>query len=237
MRYLFGFLCVCALGVVPLVGCDVGVGGLCLFEPCPDECEGVVCPDDGNECTEEGCDGGSCDRSPAPDGWNCDFGGDVGVCISGVCEKDLWCGGVACKKECIKGHCDLVAGTCEYYIAVEDGTTCSGGICLERVCVTLTDQCTADDLAAIDAGEEPGSDCTEGVEWTFECFTVVGGCLQELSGTSLSSPCLRCYALGACCMLRECDSACDAPPLPGDDCDMCIQEMCQPQVDVCVGGQ
>ena len=27
MRYLFGFLCVCALGLMPLVGCDDAEGG------------------------------------------------------------------------------------------------------------------------------------------------------------------------------------------------------------------
>ncbi len=46
MRCLFGFLCVCALGVVPLVGCgdsDNGDGGSTLG-----------CPDDGCPCSEAG---------------------------------------------------------------------------------------------------------------------------------------------------------------------------------------
>ena len=78
MRYLFGFLCICALGTVPLVGCSEGGG--------EDLCEGVEC-DDGNECTDDVCN---------PETGNCD------------------------------------------YPAVEDGTTCSSGACLDGTCTVLT---------------------------------------------------------------------------------------------------
>ncbi len=48
MRYLLGFLCVCALGVVPLLGCSEN--------PCQsdDDC------DDGRECSEDVCVAGAC---------------------------------------------------------------------------------------------------------------------------------------------------------------------------------
>jgi hypothetical protein len=241
MRYLFGLLCVCALGGLPLVGCDLFPTEGPFWD---DVCGGVVC-DDGNECThdrcdctDDGCRDAICYNTPAPDGDNCDFGGAVGVCISGTCEEDLWCGGVACNQECgEEGFCDFVAGACDYRDVIEDGTTCDGGFCLEGVCHILADQCTADDLAAIDAGDEPDNYCTAYAYPNDECLVVVTNCLQELSETSLSVPCLRCYALGACCMSKECDSVCDGPPQPGDDCDICIQEYCQPQVDVCIGGQ
>ena len=76
MRYLFGFLCVCALGVMPLVGCT---------DPLPerDSCEGVEC-DDGNECTEDVCDpaNGTCGNTPADDGAIC----EAGACQSGDCQ-------------------------------------------------------------------------------------------------------------------------------------------------------
>ena len=48
MRYLFGFLCVCALGVVPLVGCS---------EDGASECEGVA---DGTACSGGECFDGVC---------------------------------------------------------------------------------------------------------------------------------------------------------------------------------
>ena len=47
MRYLFGFLCVCALGVVPLVGCGETAG----------ECEGAV---NGAACSDGACLDGTC---------------------------------------------------------------------------------------------------------------------------------------------------------------------------------
>jgi len=78
MRYLFGFLCVFALGVMPLLGCGEtgGTGG-------GDLCQGVDCNDD-NDCTDDVCDptDGSCSNTPLVDGAFC----DVGYCQSGQCE-------------------------------------------------------------------------------------------------------------------------------------------------------
>jgi hypothetical protein len=44
MRYLFGFLCVCALGVVPFVGCGGNGGAGDCRAPLSDYCEGSDCP-------------------------------------------------------------------------------------------------------------------------------------------------------------------------------------------------
>lgn len=55
IRYLFGFMCVCALGLISVGGCtDLATE--------PDLCEGIEC-DDGSECTEDACDPetGTCD--------------------------------------------------------------------------------------------------------------------------------------------------------------------------------
>lgn len=83
MRYVFGFMCACALGVMPLVGCsEASAQG--------DPCEGVEC-DDGSECTEDSCNlaTGTCEYSPLQqDPWEstCSFD-DVaeGSCWDGVC--------------------------------------------------------------------------------------------------------------------------------------------------------
>jgi hypothetical protein len=107
MRYLFGFMCVLALGVM---GCgetagtggsggeggqggDGGTGGT-------DLCEGVLCEDDGNECTGDGvCDpaDGVCDYPPVEDGTAC--GDDAGTCQQGSCR-------VACTEQ---GILDAIA--------------------------------------------------------------------------------------------------------------------------------
>jgi hypothetical protein len=50
MRYLFGFLCVCALSVVPLVGCSEATRTCQSHEDC----------DDGRECSAEYCIDGLC---------------------------------------------------------------------------------------------------------------------------------------------------------------------------------
>jgi hypothetical protein len=56
MRYLFGFLCVCALGVMPLVGCG----------ETEESCVGDEQCDDGNACTRDYCyeEPGGCAHFP-----------------------------------------------------------------------------------------------------------------------------------------------------------------------------
>ena len=75
MRCLFGILCVCALGAVPLFGC---------VQAAPNLCGGVEC-DDGSVCTEDACDPatGTCEYAPVADGTAC--GDDKGTCQDGSC--------------------------------------------------------------------------------------------------------------------------------------------------------
>ena len=103
MRYLFGFLCVCALGVMPLAGCSETTGNgtreceslrdcddqdVCTFESCVDGvCEYSPVCDDGNDCTEYRCtptdDWLVCsDPIPVADGTAC----AGGTCLDGVCQ-------------------------------------------------------------------------------------------------------------------------------------------------------
>ena len=127
MRYLFGFLCVCALGVVPLVGCSDTQA----------ECEaGADCSDD-NECTNDVCDSASrtCSNTPVDDGTDCTFNRVAGVCVSGVCGQNL-CQGVVCEddgNECTE-DCNPATGMCDYD-PVGDGTACSPGTCLDGACI------------------------------------------------------------------------------------------------------
>jgi hypothetical protein len=67
MRYLFGFLCACAIGLMSTVGCGPEAGVML--------CEGVSCED--TECRTDGvCDAsdGMCDYTPVADGTECGGG-------------------------------------------------------------------------------------------------------------------------------------------------------------------
>lgn len=130
MRYGFGVLCVCAFGVMPLVGCSETQA----------ECESAEDCSDGNQCTEDACDPASrtCSNTPVNDGTDCTFNSIAGVCVSGVCGENL-CEGVACEddgNECTEDVCNFVDGMC--YAPVADGTECSEGACLDAACTTLT---------------------------------------------------------------------------------------------------
>lgn len=71
MRYLVGLVCVLGLGVM---GCVETSGA--------DLCEGVMCPDDGNACTEDVCNpaDGTC-GVPLENGAAC----SSGACLDGTC--------------------------------------------------------------------------------------------------------------------------------------------------------
>ena len=129
MRYLFGFMCVLALGVMPAVGCETSGGdavsscvdvqnftpckveditGLCYETDClPTDCSNL---DDGAGCVPEPdrccgiCEDGSCtDRVNDCAGFvnltQCAFVGNDGLCI---------------EEECVPTDCD----------GLEDGTEC-----------------------------------------------------------------------------------------------------------------
>jgi len=151
MHYLFGFLCVCALGVMPVVGCfDVDI--------LDDACEGVVCEDD-NDCTRDGCRaqlfGAHCFYIPLDDGTACNLDGVAGVCIGGACDL---CERVVCDdgNECTV-DCNPATGTCDY-IPVDDGTLCDfdglDGVCVNGFC----GENLCEDVACDD-----GNACTEGL--------------------------------------------------------------------------
>lgn len=125
MRYSFGFLCVCTLGVM---GCS---------EP-PAECQNADDCNDANECTEDVCDSASrtCSNPPVEDGTACSLNGISGVCVSGACGENL-CQGVVCEddgNECTSNVCNVADGTCN----LPAGTPCATGACLDGTCTALT---------------------------------------------------------------------------------------------------
>lgn len=251
MRVLLAILGVLVVGGLAYAGCfdfqmdwddnDNDNGDGCAA------CDLVVCEDDRNECTEVmcDCDTGECFGFGEPfDGMVCELDGSTGVCEGGVCQEDVWCNG-ACDdgNECTVNFCRLGENVCDELTPtearVEDGTVCSGGACADGVCDTFVDQCTVDDLAAIEARREPKADAitTCRGEWNGlpepkeGCITFITNCLQGF-GTSLTADCSNCFALRECCMVYEC--RCELP-LP--HCDQCVEETCQPLVDACLGRQ
>jgi hypothetical protein len=61
-------------------------------------------------------------------------------------------------------------------------------------------------------------------------------CLAD-GGATQSAGCLDCWADLSCCTLNECSvlvgGVCAGAPTPGDPCDLCVQEKCQPAFDSC----
>jgi hypothetical protein len=126
MRYLFGFMCVMALGVM---GCSETQAGCWSDDDCGDE----------NECTEDVCDiaSGTCSNLSVADGMVCNFDGTSGVCVSGTCGEDL-CEGVVCEGDllCVNNDTSRWVYYCDY---------ADGGVCKERAegCLDYN-QCTYD---------------------------------------------------------------------------------------------
>jgi hypothetical protein len=145
MRYLFGFLCVCALGLMPLVGCsddatgDGGSGGT-VAAGC-DLGLGLCYPfgicDDDDPCTKDLCSGadGACRYVEQCDDFN----------------------------DCTTEMCDPADGSCSTQTPVADGTSCAGGACQSGVCVLSGTvlPCTEQGIRnAIAAGDDT---------YTFDC--------------------------------------------------------------------
>jgi hypothetical protein len=118
-RYLFGFMCVLALGVMGCsetggsggdggvggggAGGDGGTGGMPECEA-PDEC------DDAEECTTDTCIDGMCEHMAVADDTPCDETNEctVGVCASGACDSTPVPDGTPCGDgagTCCSGNC------------------------------------------------------------------------------------------------------------------------------------
>ena len=154
MRYLFGFICVCALGVVPLVGCSDAT-----------KCTNAGDCDDQNVCTDDRCNAHSCDYIPNDalcdfDGLDDFFGGLDGICISGVCEENPCDDGNECTDDpppaddgsCIAGPVCHGCNPCDWN--GEPGF-CIDGVCKEDPCKSVV--CDDGDL------------CTDDSCWLGEC--------------------------------------------------------------------
>jgi hypothetical protein len=241
MRYGFVFLFACALGVVPLAGCSWDLGD---WDWDYNPCEGVVCPDDGNECTEDVCVAypRSCGR-PVFNGTACTYDGVAGVCVAGECGENL-CEGVVCDdgNACTDDHCDYVDGTC-YVTEVwcDDRNVCTEGTCdpADGCIFTPVEDVTycSEDLPAsigiCKAGAcvaLPTDGCTNAEDLAVVCdpafIEKVETCARSspwatascvIENTGVSVECASCYGAAARCVIDICAEVC----APGPDSQAC----------------
>jgi len=157
-RYVFGFMCVCALTVMPLVGCsettgdggsggeagnggsggtagDGGNGGMAA-------CERFHECDDSNECTDDAWAGDTCQNTAVEDGTECDDGNEctVSACANGVCDSPAVPDDTPCTEHpygdvqgaCTGGRCTIACDSAE---DCSDGDQqCAVGVCSEGAC-------------------------------------------------------------------------------------------------------
>ena len=160
--------------------------------------DGTACAPDSNECTAEYCSLGECLSKPVADGTACTFKGLFpGVCVSGLCGKDL-CEDVVCDDgdACTVGTCSYVDGTCDFApIVCDDRNPCTEDTCDSAVgCVfTEIEDCSSWTCPQAYYGTADGCDCG--------CGALDPDCVD---GTVAS--CEFCDVQGSCSYL----------PCPGD---------------------
>jgi len=211
MRYLFGFLCVCALGVVPLVGCGEETDRCTVSGHCWDD----------NVCTVDTCVDGSCDHVPVYDRKECDLDGVPGVCISGVCGENPCDDASECTWDLYRPD-----GSC-FYITIPTGSPCDwngeSGVCIDGVCeqdpckgvvcddgdLCTRDWCVPTDTTALhyECGAYPVS-CSDGNDCTDDgpCDPDTGEC----DHTTLPDGTDCCITGGTCCsgFIPICSACC-----------------------------
>jgi hypothetical protein len=145
MRYLVKLMCVSALGVISLVGCqetsgDGGSGGSGGTGGIP-ACEVAHDCDDENQCTENVWVDDSCENTPVEDGSACDDDNEctVSACASGVCESTPVQDDTPCTDQpyanaegtCTEGRCTVSCNSAEDCMDVNE---CAVGACSNGTC-------------------------------------------------------------------------------------------------------
>ncbi len=241
---------VCGNGILdPGELCDDGnsFDGDCCSSSCQLVPSGTACADDGNQCTDDVCDGfGSCshpglDATPCDDGLFCN-GQDTcsnGTCVGGSIDP---CAG---RPEC-DDVCNEVADNCEELAGVpctDDGNQCTGDVCGGGLCIHPPVAGSCDDgvfcngpdicssgACSIHLGDPcvGGSDCANLCDESADsCFDPAGsGCLDD--GNACTDD--VCDGAGACLHPNN-----TAPCEDGNACtsgDACSGGTCAPGAPV-----
>ena len=227
MRYLVGFLCVCALGVVPVMGCSESAQ--CRYDK---DC------DDQNACTDDECPPSTnrCENLARPDGTQCDFDGLDGICISGVCGENPCDDGNECTDDLPGGECSYIprnGGSCDWN---GESGVCIDGVCEEDLCFGLVcddgDTCTydrcdyTDGMCHFSARSYDGEGCSSSNLPSGICID--GVCEQD-----------RCPEMvcddGDLCTKDACyANECSFRPMSCSDGNVCTDDACDPETGECV---
>ena len=217
--------------------CDDGntVNGDCCSASCRFEAAGSPCPDDGNVCTDEACDGrGACQHTPnaAPcdDGLFCTV---ADACRDGRCQgtpRDCSGAGNACND----GACDEANGECTPQPKA-DGTACDDGNACTRMDVCKGGSCTGTNAVICTAADQchgagtcnPATGvCSNPPMFDGSACDDHNACTRADScqgGVCTSGEAIVCGAMDQCHGPRICDpgtAACSNPLLPdGTPCD------------------
>lgn len=169
-------------------------GGVCVWSSGP--CAGVICPDEGFDCTKDWCDPATyltegCRRDPVELAPSCN-GSINTACIGGICKTQDFCvtAGVGAQNCCPSEFCDD-ATTCSYPAAFE-GYHCDplGGYSPSSVfSENRPGFCNANaeclwPLCAVDDPNDPGHlielDCDDGNDCTDDaCDPATGACTHS----------------------------------------------------------
>jgi DNA-binding beta-propeller fold protein YncE len=223
--------------------------GDCCSSVCEAIAAGTPCAGDGNDCTDDQCDGaGACahasNTAPCDDGAWCTVDD---ACGGGTCQgtpRD--CG--AAGDQCNDGVCDEDADDCRP-VAKADETPCDDGDACTQTDTCTAGACTGADPVVCaasnschDAGScDPGTGiCSNPAKADGEACTDGDACTQTdtcLDGTCIGSDPVECSALDQCHEAGTCDPAtgvCSNPAkadgTPCDDTSACTQ------TDTCTAG-
>jgi len=227
---------------------------------------GSLCPDDGNVCTLDKCQGGNCTHPPkCTDGRVCCHGGCcLGACCNDetglCCPSAAQCCGATCCDEftiCCNGTCepccDASGGACE-------GTCCDppGGDCCgepsdpagESCCGTecCPGPCCSGDECCPHAGGQCCSTAPDGCCTSQEQCCTLGCCPSSPTGCCTAeefccptSPTGCCPEGSECCATGCCElgPCCDDTCCPfegGECCDTAPDGCCPPTEECCISG-
>ena len=229
----------CAAGTCSVHAGDPCIGGLECADTCDelgDTCNEPVataCTDDGNECTENLCDGaGTCLPTGRATGTACIDDGNP--CTDDTCDGAGACAHPANVAPCDDGVFCNGADTCaDATCSVHTGDPCAGGLECADTCDELDDTC---DEPASTACTDDGNECTD------DLCDGAGACVAISKPVDTS-----CNDDGNPCTDDVCDgaAACTHPAnvAPCDDgvfcngADTCANATCSVHTgDPCVGG-